>query len=127
VDDTWDRGNQDDWAIGRLARPVRGIEPYHLPERLDVGALFLEIYRRLHDPGQNRPEWPWLLLENGESVLRRHRLADAFQCFHSADAQEAGCITWPRSTQPAYETEASFSLLAGESHRMWQHWRRRSA
>lgn len=48
--------------------------------------LFLEIYRVLHDPAQSRPEWPWLLLENGESMLRQHRPADAFQCFHSADA-----------------------------------------
>jgi hypothetical protein len=48
--------------------------------------LFLEIYRLLHDPAQERPEWPWLLLENGESMLRQRRLSDAFQCFHSADA-----------------------------------------
>jgi hypothetical protein len=49
-------------------------------------ALFLEIYRLLHDPAQNRPEWPRLLTENGESMLRQHRLTDAFECFHSADA-----------------------------------------
>ena len=49
-------------------------------------ALFLEVYRLLHDPAQGRPEWPRLLLENGESMLRQHRLADAFECFHSAEA-----------------------------------------
>jgi hypothetical protein len=52
------------------------------PEQTD--ALFLEIYRALHDPAQSRPEWTWLLLENGETMLRQHRLVDAFQCFHSA-------------------------------------------
>jgi hypothetical protein len=52
------------------------------PEQTD--ALFLEIYRALHDPAQSRPEWPWLLLENGESMLRQHRQSDAFQCFHAA-------------------------------------------
>lgn len=51
-----------------------------------TNALFLETYRLLHDPAESRPEWPWLLLENGESMLRQHRPADAFQCFHSADA-----------------------------------------
>jgi hypothetical protein len=49
-------------------------------------ALFLEAYHLLHDPDQSRPEWPWLLLENGESMLRQRRLPDAFQCFHSAEA-----------------------------------------
>lgn len=49
-------------------------------------ALFLDIYRLLHDPNQSRPEWPWLLLENGESLLRQRRLSDAFQCFHAAHA-----------------------------------------
>jgi hypothetical protein len=53
-------------------------------ERTD--ALFLEVYRLLHDPAQSCPEWPWLLLENSESMLRQHRLADASQCFHSAEA-----------------------------------------
>jgi hypothetical protein len=52
------------------------------PDQTD--ALFLEIYRSLHDPAQSRPEWPSLLLENGESMLRQHRQADAFQCFHAA-------------------------------------------
>jgi hypothetical protein len=51
------------------------------PEQTDT--LFLEAYRLLHDPAQSRPEWPWLLLENGESMLSQHRPADAFQCFHS--------------------------------------------
>ena len=36
-DETWNRSNQDDWAIARLARPVEGIEPYRLPERSVVG------------------------------------------------------------------------------------------
>jgi hypothetical protein len=38
VDEIWNRGNQDDWAIARLARPVTGIEPYRLPDRAEVGA-----------------------------------------------------------------------------------------
>jgi hypothetical protein len=49
-------------------------------------ALFLEAYRLLQDPAQSRPEWPWLLLENGESMLRQSRRSDAFQCFHAAEA-----------------------------------------
>ena len=32
IDEVWNHGNQDDWAIVRLARPVTGIEPYRLPE-----------------------------------------------------------------------------------------------
>jgi hypothetical protein len=52
------------------------------PDRTD--ALFLEIYRLLHDPDQTRPEWPLLLLQNGESLLRQQRPVDAFQCFHAA-------------------------------------------
>ena len=54
------------------------------PEQTD--ALFLEIYRALRDPAQSRPEWPWLLLENGESMRRQRRPVDAFECFHSAHA-----------------------------------------
>jgi hypothetical protein len=37
-DEAWNRGNQDDWAIARLARPVTGIEPYRLPDQAEVGA-----------------------------------------------------------------------------------------
>ena len=61
------------------------------PEQTD--ALFLEAYRSLHDPDQSRPEWPWLLLENGESMLRQRRLPDAFQCFHSAEAIAPEALT----------------------------------
>jgi len=48
--------------------------------------LFLEAYRLLRDPDQRRPEWPLLLLENGESMLRQRRTSDAFQCFNAAYA-----------------------------------------
>jgi hypothetical protein len=49
-------------------------------------ALFLEAFHVLHDPNQSRPEWPWLFLENGESMLLQQRPSDAFQCFHAAYA-----------------------------------------
>jgi hypothetical protein len=48
--------------------------------------LFLEAYRLLRDPDQHRPEWPLLLLENGESMRSQRRLSDAFHCFNAAYA-----------------------------------------
>jgi len=52
----------------------------------ETDALFLDAFRVLHDPGQSRPEWLWLFVENGESMLLQHRSTDAFQCFQFAFA-----------------------------------------
>jgi len=50
----------------------------------ETDSLFLEIFRTLRDPDQTRPEWPRLLLENGESMALQGRRSDAFYCFHAA-------------------------------------------
>jgi hypothetical protein len=78
------QGDPEGRKTAELYARIKGLVADGHADQTD--ALFLEIYRLLHDPGQNRPEWPWLLLENGESMLRQRRLSDAYQCFHSADA-----------------------------------------
>jgi hypothetical protein len=65
-----------------LFATIKGLVADGNADRADP--LFLEAYRLLRDPDQRRPEWPQLLLENGESMLRRGRLPDAFQCFNAA-------------------------------------------
>jgi hypothetical protein len=50
----------------------------------ETDSLFLEIFRVLRDPDQTRPEWPRLLLENGESMALQGRRPDAFYCFRAA-------------------------------------------
>jgi hypothetical protein len=78
------QGDPEGRKTAKLYARIKELETDGHADQTD--ALFLEIYRLLRDPGQNRPEWPWLLMENGESMLRQRRLSDAFQCFHSADA-----------------------------------------
>jgi hypothetical protein len=52
----------------------------------EADPLFLEAYRTLRDPDQRRPEWPWLLIRNADSLTSRGRKVDAFFCYEAAFA-----------------------------------------
>src|SRR5689334_3415851 len=75
--DAWNRSNQNDWAIVRLARPVEGIEPYRLPEKSDIGAPGTSV-TAVSETTDNWRGGGGKLAQNCQVIPVSERLADHF-------------------------------------------------